>query len=201
MLSKPPSSTYIQSAILAPLCCKFAGRQEIIKTGLHGCAYPLPSHKLVKASVATLKHIPTALSQFTHTHTHTARTPLINGICNNICGVFFVQNHPFFDGNVDGKCCIQTYLGDQPRHLTRYSILPCDSGEGGGKKMVRLNSSANIATSGALFVLASMQNITRIPCGCASFRCPPPQRRALRRRGDPFSPESDRSGRMGGGKR
>lgn len=41
-----------------------------------------------------------------------------------------------------------------------------------------------------------------LPCGCASFRCPPPQRRALRRRGVPFSPESDRGrrGGRGGGK-
>ncbi len=86
MPSNRSSSTNIQSAILAPLSRKFAGRAEIIKTGLHGSAYPLPSHKLVKASADTLKHIPTALSQFTHTHTraltHTytrrARTPWIN---------------------------------------------------------------------------------------------------------------------------
>lgn len=44
--------TELLSAILTPLSRKFAGSAEIIKTGLHGCAYPLPSHKLVKASVS-----------------------------------------------------------------------------------------------------------------------------------------------------
>lgn len=42
-------------------------------------------------------------------------------------------------------------------------------------------------------------SLSLLPCGCASFRCPPPQRRALRRRGAPFSPGSDRKGDDDGG--
>lgn len=34
------SGSNVQSAILAPLSRKFAGRAEIIKTGLRGCAFP-----------------------------------------------------------------------------------------------------------------------------------------------------------------
>lgn len=49
-----------------------------------------------------------------------------------------------------------------------------------------LKSSANISTSEALL------QTSLLPCGCASFRCPPPQRRALRRQGAPFSPKCDR---------
>lgn len=63
------SGSNVQSAILAPLSRKFAGRAEIIKTGLRGCAFPLPSHKLVKASVDTLKHIPVYTRARTHTRT------------------------------------------------------------------------------------------------------------------------------------
>lgn len=49
---------------------KFAGRAEIIKTGLHGCAFPLPAHKLVKASADRLSRIPSALPQL---HRNTRR--------------------------------------------------------------------------------------------------------------------------------
>lgn len=65
------SGSNVQSAILAPLSRKFAGRAEIIKTGLRGRASPLRSHKLVKASVDTLKHIPVFAQARARTHTHT----------------------------------------------------------------------------------------------------------------------------------
>lgn len=61
------SGSNVQSAILAPLSRKFAGRAEIIKTGLRGRAFPLPSHKLVKASVDTLKRIPVYTRARAHT--------------------------------------------------------------------------------------------------------------------------------------
>lgn len=67
--------------------------------------------------------------------------------------------------------------------------------------MVKLESSANIPTAAALSANALP---ALLPCGCASFRCPPPQRRALRRQGAPFSPGSGsqwrrRAGWRGGG--
>lgn len=142
-VSKRSSSTNIQSAILAPLSRKFAGRAEIIKTGLHGCAYPLPSHKLVKASADTLKHIPTALSQLTHTHmdTHGHTRTDTHAHTNNPTH-FLMQQHDCVAKKK--KCCNEmmrsvfalTYFGDQPRHLTRYSILPCDGWKGGKKKTI-----------------------------------------------------------------
>lgn len=117
------SGSNVQSAILAPLSRKFAGRAEIIKTGLRGCAFPLPSHKLVKASVDTLKHIPVYTRARTHTHTS------VRDECHfkHLRYVF----SPALHSKVACKCCIATYFGDQPRHLTRYSTLPCNSG---GKK-------------------------------------------------------------------
>lgn len=64
--------TELLSAILTPLSRKFAGSAEIIKTGLHGCAYPLPSHKLVKASVS----LSLSLSRYPHLSLARARVPV-----------------------------------------------------------------------------------------------------------------------------
>lgn len=58
---------------------------------------------------------------------------------------------------VAGKCCIATYLGGQPRHLTRYSTLPCNSGGKNGEARVKRQY---FSTSGARF------------CGA---RAPPPR--------------------------
>lgn len=173
------SGRNVQSAILAPLSRKFAGRAEIIKTGLRGCAFPLLSHKLVKASVDTLKHIPVYRRARVRYECH----------LKHLRPVF----SPSLHSKVVCKCCMATYFGDQPRHLTRYSTLPCYSGGKNGETRVKRQS---FSPSAARFGRARSPRL--LPCGCASFRCPQPQRRALRRRGAPFSAESDCRG--GGGR-
>lgn len=83
---------------------------------------PLPSHKLVKASADTLKHIPIALSGSRSHISPNKRRP---------CAQTLDVINPNIQMTEVFSCLLDhTYLGDQPRHLTRYSILPCDGGRG-----------------------------------------------------------------------
>ncbi|TNN66159.1 hypothetical protein EYF80_023637 [Liparis tanakae] len=43
--------------------------------------------------------------------------------------VVSVERREQLGDSKDRDNCMRTYFGDQPRHLTRYSILPCDGGE------------------------------------------------------------------------
>lgn len=150
---------------------------------------PLPSHKLVKASVHALKHIPTGLSEFTHIHTHVHAAARVRP-----SWMPFLSNYACFSCEMlmmSGECCNNTYLGDQPRHLTRYSTLPWESEE---EKLCSCQTHVKrqyFSTAGAFWLFFFANTASLLPCGCASFRCPPPQRHALQRQGAPFSLESD----------